>query len=491
MGFVKNSKVMRLDTKTWVLIPLAVALNVVVGGAVGAIKIPLCLDSVGTILVACLSGPWAGMLTGIVSNVISSMMSPVWLRYMPVAIVIGLVAGIFAKKGLMRGTWLAALAGAVVGVICSVVAAPITAFFGGVSGSGMDALVAAFRAAGLNTFEACFAQELLTGPLDKAICFVLVQIVLATLPQRIRCGFLQGEALAEIRTIRIPFLGPKPVHGNHGVRREVSVAGLAPEFYQPGDSFFHRATPGTKLLLVICSLAGALFFPAWMTVNVNGVNHIMPLPYYPLLLAGLLALGVGVGVGLRMSKMLLYTALPIDIALILVNGLFSEAGRDLGFLGLKWATNDAMNGAGIAMGITLFIESVALLLLTTPSSAIFNYLERNGMPARLNYVFMASINLIPIMAHRFGEIHEAQTARALPTNCGFFSRMRAFLPMFFPLLMSAIAEVEERSLALEARGFRSNANRTWWAKIPRPAYDSDLQVLIMLIFFAVGVRVYL
>jgi len=58
------------STMTWVLIPVAIAINVAIGQIVVTLKLPVYLDSIGTVLVAVICGPWAGALTGTLSNVI-------------------------------------------------------------------------------------------------------------------------------------------------------------------------------------------------------------------------------------------------------------------------------------------------------------------------------------------------------------------------------------------------------------------------------------
>src|SRR5205814_1464541 len=61
----------QFDTRTIVLMPIAIAINIVLGQTVGtALKIPLYLDSVGTILVGALAGPIPGALTGLLANLI-------------------------------------------------------------------------------------------------------------------------------------------------------------------------------------------------------------------------------------------------------------------------------------------------------------------------------------------------------------------------------------------------------------------------------------
>ena len=63
----------QFDTRTIVLMPLAIAINIVLGQTVGAaLKIPIYLDSIGTILVGVLAGPIPGALTGFLANIIWS-----------------------------------------------------------------------------------------------------------------------------------------------------------------------------------------------------------------------------------------------------------------------------------------------------------------------------------------------------------------------------------------------------------------------------------
>jgi energy-coupling factor transport system substrate-specific component len=86
-----------------VLIPIAIAINVVLGQTVGtALKLPIYLDSIGTILVGVLAGPIAGAATGLLSNLAWTFLlagtpfgSPFAWPFAIVAIEIGLLAGVF------------------------------------------------------------------------------------------------------------------------------------------------------------------------------------------------------------------------------------------------------------------------------------------------------------------------------------------------------------------------------------------------------------
>jgi ECF transporter, substrate-specific component len=100
----------QFDTRTIVLIPFAIAINVVLGQTVAtALKVPVYLDSIGTILVGVLAGPFAGAATGLLSNLAWTFLlagtpfgSPFAWPFAIVAAEIGLLAGVFGYAGVFR-----------------------------------------------------------------------------------------------------------------------------------------------------------------------------------------------------------------------------------------------------------------------------------------------------------------------------------------------------------------------------------------------------
>ncbi len=99
----------QFDTRTIVLIPIAIAINIILGQTVAAaLKVPVYLDSIGTILVGVLAGPLAGALTGGLANLIWTYVLPSPFHsdyaapFFIVAVEIGLLAGIFGRLGFFR-----------------------------------------------------------------------------------------------------------------------------------------------------------------------------------------------------------------------------------------------------------------------------------------------------------------------------------------------------------------------------------------------------
>jgi hypothetical protein len=99
----------QFTTRTFALMPIAIAINIALGTALAyALKIPIYLDSIGTILVGVLCGPVAGAATGALANILWSYVIPAPFQYPPaaafavVAAVIGLIAGLAGRAGVLR-----------------------------------------------------------------------------------------------------------------------------------------------------------------------------------------------------------------------------------------------------------------------------------------------------------------------------------------------------------------------------------------------------
>lgn len=272
----------QFDTRTIVLMPIAIAINIILGAAVAnALKIPIYLDSIGTILVGALAGPIPGALTGFIANILWQYVIPppfqgaVAAPFAIVAAVIGLIAGVLGRAGWLRPRpdrsvgqlivggaiafalvalmafyaysrfyadgfqffnaentdpifailgWLVLLifvvfivgflallfvrrdltvayvvvGGILTGVVAALISAPISAnLFGGVTGSGTDFLVAAFRQGGSDIGTATFQQGLLSDPVDKLVTFFVVYLILNAMARRTKARFPQGERLLD------------------------------------------------------------------------------------------------------------------------------------------------------------------------------------------------------------------------------------------------------------------------------------------------------
>ena len=187
------------STLTLALIAVAIVLNIVLGQVVSLLKLPIFLDSLGTILVALLAGPWAAGLTGLLTNLIWGLISdPVAAAFAPVAMVIGIVAGLCAKYGLFRKWWQAIISGVIIAVTLSVIAIPIRVFmFGGVTGSGADFITAYLLATGRDLFSAVIITVIGDNIIDKVVTALLAWAIVKGLPRRYTGRFPRASAVID------------------------------------------------------------------------------------------------------------------------------------------------------------------------------------------------------------------------------------------------------------------------------------------------------
>lgn len=188
------------STVTIALMVVALAINIVVGTIVFQTKVPFVyLDSIGTILVGLVAGPWAGLVTGVLSNLLWGLLgNPGYVPYAPIAGVIGLLAGIFGGMGWFKSWWKWLLGGLITGLLAALLSAPITAYvYGGVTGAGTDLIVGMFRATGASIMEAALGQGLITDLIDKTLSFLIVWLIIKALPTTLLSRFSRAENVLE------------------------------------------------------------------------------------------------------------------------------------------------------------------------------------------------------------------------------------------------------------------------------------------------------
>jgi energy-coupling factor transport system substrate-specific component len=194
------------STLTLALMAVAIVLNIVLGQVVSTLKLPIFLDSIGTVLVALLAGPWAGGLTGLLTNLIWGLISdPVAAAFAPVAMIIGIAAGLCAKYGLFKKWWKAIISGAIITLALSIVAILIRVImFGGLTGSGADLIVAYLLATGKDLFSAVIITVITDNLIDKVVTALLAWGIVKGLPKRFTSRFPRSSAVTGAATDTVP-----------------------------------------------------------------------------------------------------------------------------------------------------------------------------------------------------------------------------------------------------------------------------------------------
>lgn len=186
-----NHKVKMISTATLTLIPVGVAVNLAVGTVVQIIKLPVFLDSIGTVLVAVLAGAVPGIITGAITVFVGGLITnPVLPWFVLTAIAIGWFSGFCSSRGYFKRLWTWAICGILMGVIAGIISAPvITYLFGGVTQSGSSFVVAYLISTGRTVLRSVFLAGLACDPVDKLITFIIVWGLVKGLPTNLLANF--------------------------------------------------------------------------------------------------------------------------------------------------------------------------------------------------------------------------------------------------------------------------------------------------------------
>lgn len=188
----------------------------------------------------------------------------------------------------------------------------------------------------------------------------------------------------------------------------------------------------------------------------------------------------------------LLLSLPIAISALLVNLFFFPGGQTVLFrLGPITATAE---GSALALEILVRILAIAgavtLFYLTTDPRDLTLDLERRGVSSRVAFVANASVQTVPAMLERANTITAAQRARGLDTEGSFLRRLRGIVPIVGPTIIGSISDVEERTMALEARGFTRPGRRTLlWSPADSPAQAIARWALVLVVPALIAARV--
>ncbi|MGL4108389.1 ECF transporter S component [Clostridium sp. LP20] len=171
-------------TQKLTLMGICVALNILGAFIALILRIPILLDSIGTIMVAAFLGPTYAVTTGLVSSIISGVTYDIYsLYFAPVQIIVGAIAGILYKKDILKGKKIF-VSVILLSVFSALAGAIIAAFvFDGVTSSASSYIVQMLSAIGISKVVSIFIIQFLMDYADRLISVAIVNSVIGKLPK--------------------------------------------------------------------------------------------------------------------------------------------------------------------------------------------------------------------------------------------------------------------------------------------------------------------
>lgn len=208
------------------------------------------------------------------------------------------------------------------------------------------------------------------------------------------------------------------------------------------SSPIHRRDPRVKFLYVLVMFIVAVMFTE---LPVLLVLFLLQIPF--VLVAGVQRQWLR---SLR-GAMFLVTFLFV---FNLIFGYISPGTTPYGMSPLEYAF-------AMALRFLVLVESFSIFFLTTSPDHLSLALEQSHVPYEFTFAFTTAVRFVPVLAEEAQTIMDAQKARGLELEKGnFMKRIRNYIPILIPLIVSAIRRSLELAEAMESRGWGASKKRT-------------------------------
>ena len=249
--------------------------------------------------------------------------------------------------------------------------------------------------------------------------------------------------------------------------------------YYPAESPIHRMDPRVKLAVTFAFIV-TLFF----------VNTFMGYVFVILCL----------GLTIRASKVPLkfmlkgLKSIAIIIAFTAVINLFLTQGErviwqwkflTLSVDGILLAVKMCVRLVLLIIGSSLLTLTTTPIQLTDAIEYVLRPLKKIGVPAHEIAMMMTiALRFIPTLLDETDKIMKAQQARGADFDTGnLMQKAKSLIPILVPLFISAFRRAEELAMAMEARCYHGDENRTRMNVMRMNGKDKN--ALVMVVVYAV------
>lgn len=138
-------------------------------------------------------------------------------------------------------------------------------------------------------------------------------------------------------------------------------------------------------------------------------------------------------------------------------------------------------GIGIGLrGLAIGAVSLAAIRTSDPTRLVVSLIRNARLPYRIGYAMLAAYRFFPIVGEEYERIRLAQRVRGVRPR-SVHSRLSAAIGGIVPLFADATRRATRIAVAMDARGFASAAERTYWRLTPVTAADRLFVLVCVLV----------
>ena len=255
--------------------------------------------------------------------------------------------------------------------------------------------------------------------------------------------------------------------------------------YYPVDSLIHSLDPRTKLM------GAFLYIVALFLVK-------QPLWYLLFLLITLTEF--------RLAKVpfgYFMKGLRTIVILLLFTFFFrmvATPGETLAEFWIFEITREGIiKGTSLAARIALMITEASLLAYTTTPKELSDGLAKALSPLKkiglnideMSIMVMIAFRFIPVMLEEANDLMDAQASRGVEfENCSVFTKTKNVFTLLMPLFIGSIERSGDLAMAMEARGYSGENERSKMYPLEYGKYDRPAYVFsILLVALSIAARI--
>ncbi len=212
--------------------------------------------------------------------------------------------------------------------------------------------------------------------------------------------------------------------------------------FHPGKTIIHSLDPRVKLLISALLLTTTLMY-----LEVSVITIVI-------LVEGLMAYVAKV---VRRWVKTVYGAAPLIAIVFIMNYT-----ANVFMIGETFSLDGLYSAFAAAYRLIALLASFSIFFLTTTPEELGIALTRLRVPYIYTFAFISAIRFAPVLAQELQSILDAQRSRGLELDKGGpIARVKRYIPVLVPLLVSVLRRSYELAEAMEVKCFGARKERTY------------------------------
>lgn len=226
--------------------------------------------------------------------------------------------------------------------------------------------------------------------------------------------------------------------------------------YYPKDSLIHRLDPRIKIIFIFLYVVSIFLTDSFFIYSFSSLFLI-----FTIILSKVPPLVI-----LKTLKPFIY----IFFITTIINILVMPEGKILINISIfKITYGGLVYSIKILFRIIILMLSSSIISLTTNPieftdafESLLKPLKKVNFPSHeISLMLSIALRFIPTILDEFEKIKKAQMSRGADFETGnFIRKIKAFIPLLIPIFISSFKRADELAIAMEARCYRGDINRT-------------------------------